>query len=191
MTVNITADTGPTAGASSVTFTEDHTYTFKATDFVYSDSADASTDPLASITIVTLPSSGTLKLGINNVTAGQVITAASIPNLTYVPNTDVAGAAAATFQFKVTDTATGGTPITSAAATMTVNITADTGPSALASSINATENTTYTFKTSDFGYSDSGDATTDPMASVIITTLPGDGTLYHNGTALTPANPGT
>ena len=93
MSLNVTADGGPTAGASSVSLTEDHTYTFKATDFVYSDSADASTDSLASITIVTLPSSGTLKLGINNVTAGQVITAASIPNLTYVPNTDVAGAA--------------------------------------------------------------------------------------------------
>src|SRR5205823_5592165 len=70
MSLNVTADGGPIAGASSVTFTEDHTYTFKATDFVYSDSADASTDSLASITIVTLPSSGTLKLGINNVTAG-------------------------------------------------------------------------------------------------------------------------
>jgi len=190
MTLNVTPDAGPAAAASTITVTEDATYTFKASDFGYSDSADAGNDPLASITVTTLPSSGTLKLGTNNVTVGQVITAANIPNLTYVPGTDVVGTAAATFQFKVTDTASGGTPTTSTAATMTVNITADAGPSASGGTVTVAENQTYTFKISDFGYSDSADKTADPLGSVIVTSLPGDGTLYDGTTAITATNLG-
>src|SRR5205823_1905688 len=134
---------GPSAGASSVTVTEDQTYTLNAKGVVYADSVDTS-DPLASINIVTMPGSGTMKLGTSTVTVGQVITPANIPNLLYVPNPDVAGTAAATFQFKVTDTATGGPPTTSSAATMTVKITADTGPTAGASTVTVTEDQTYT-----------------------------------------------
>ena len=192
MTVNVSPDTGPTAGASSVTVTEDHTYTFKSSDFVYSDSADATTDPMASITITSLPATGALKYNGTAITtaqasAGFTITTANIGLLTYVPNTDVVGNAAATFQFEVTDTASGGTPTTSAAGTMTLNIAADTGPSAGASSVTVTEDATYTFKSTDFVYSDTADATTDPLGSVIITSLPTTGTLKYNGTAITSA----
>src|SRR5205085_673784 len=108
------------------------------------------------------------------ITASQASTGFSIQPgniglLTFVPKTDVT--TQGSFQFKVTDTATGGTPNTSAAATMTLNITADAGPTAGASSVTFQEDHTYTFKSTDFVYSDS-DATTDPMASVIITSLP-------------------
>ena len=190
MTLHVTADTGPSAGASSVAVTEDQTYTFKASDFVYSDTADAGGDPMASITITALPTNGTLKYNGTAITAAQAtagftVSAANIGLLSFVPNTDVT--TQGSFQFKVTDTATGGTSTTSSAATMTLNVTADAGPSALASSVSVTENVTYTFKTSDFGYSDSADKTADPLGSVIITSLPGNGTLKYNGTAITAA----
>src|SRR5262249_15095296 len=131
-----------------------------------------------SITINSLPTTGTLQLGGVNVKAGDVISAGSITSLTFVPNTDVT--TTGSFSFSVTDT-TGN--ITSAPATMTINVTPDAGPSALTSSITATENATYTFKVADFGYSDP-DASPDPLGSVIITSLPTNGTLQLNGAAV-------
>src|SRR5207249_4587493 len=89
MTINVTADSGPTAGASTITVTEDVTYTFKASDFVYADTADVTNDPLGSITVVTLPTTTTLKLLSLHVALPIVITAANIPNLTFEPNIDV------------------------------------------------------------------------------------------------------
>src|SRR5262249_42043235 len=159
---------------------EDVTYQFVATDFAYSDSFDP-TDPLKSITINSLPTTGTLQLGGTNVTAGQVIAAASITSLTFVPNTDVA--TTGSFSFSVTDT-TGN--ITSAPATMTIHVTPDAGPTAGASTVTTSEDVIYQFKASDFVYSDT-DAVNDPLGSVIITSLPTTGTLKYNGNAITAA----
>src|SRR6202007_3230851 len=59
---------------------------------------------------------------------------------------------------------------------------ADAGPTAVASSVNATEDLTYTFKVADFQFTDSADTTQDTLGSVTITSLPTDGTLlYFNG----------
>src|SRR5262249_23273446 len=135
-----------------------------------------------SITINSLPTTGTLQLGGVNVKAGDVISAGSITSLTFVPNTDVT--AQGSLSFSVTDT---NGNVTSAPATMTINVTPDAGPSALASSITATENVTYTFKVADFGYSDP-DASPDPLGSVLITSLPTNGTLKLNNVAITTAN---
>src|SRR5262249_58584758 len=111
------------------------------------------------------------------VTAGQAISAGNIPNLTFVPNTDVTSQGS--FQFQVTDTLTNTT--SASAATMTINVTPDGGPSALASAITVAENGSYTFSTSDFGYADAADATADPLASITITSLPTARTLKRNG----------
>src|SRR5262249_46964161 len=110
MTLKISADPGPIAGASTVTVTEDVTYTFKSSDFVYSDAFDSTSDPMASITITSLPTTGTLKYNGTAITsaqatAGFTITTANIGLLTFVPNTDAI--AQASFNFEVTDT-TGG-----------------------------------------------------------------------------------
>jgi len=186
MTTNVTADAGPSAQASSITATENQTYTFKTADFGYSDSADATSDPLKSVTITSLPSDGTLQLSGVAVTANQVVSASDISagHLTFVPNTNVT--TAGSFNFKVTDSLGGTT--SAAAATMSVNISGstptDTGPSALASSVAVTEDVTYVFKASDFGYSDSFDPA-DPIASVTISSLPTTGTLKLSGAAVT------
>src|SRR5262249_62095824 len=80
-----------------------------------------------------------------------------------------------TFQFKVTDQA-GGT-LSANTATMTINIAADAGPTAVASSISATECTTYTVKVAVFKFTDAADVTPDTLGSITITSLPSDGTL--------------
>src|SRR5262249_60504206 len=81
-------------------------------------------DTLASITITSLPTTGTLKLGTVNVTVGQVISAASIANLTFVPNTNVT--TQGSLHFNLTDSLGGTTSTTPA--TMTINVTPDAGP---------------------------------------------------------------
>src|SRR5436190_10450500 len=111
---------------------------------------------MASITVTSLPTTGTLKYNGTAITAPQAsagfpITAANIGSLTSVPNTAVT--TQGSFGFKVTDSLGGTT--SASAATMTLNVTADAGPTAGASSVTVTEDVTYTFKAADFIYSDS------------------------------------
>ena len=109
----------PTAVNSAITATEDTTYTFKLTDFGFSDAVAA--DTLASVTITSLPSDGTLALSGTAVTDGQVITAAELNagDLTFAPNTG--STTAGSFQFQVTDSL--GNSLSSNTATMDITIT--------------------------------------------------------------------
>jgi hypothetical protein len=111
-----TLNAAPALAAIAVSGTEDTTLTFTAGNFT-----GAYTDPestaLASITVATLPATGTLKLSGTNVTANQVISAANLGNLTYVPAANENGAK--TF----TVTASDGTA-SSAAATVTMTLAA-------------------------------------------------------------------
>src|SRR6202035_5703401 len=95
----------------------------------------------------------------------------------FTPNTD---AHSDTFQFKVQDTA--GHDI-STAATLTINLASDGQPTTTASTVNETQDSPYTFATADFHFADT-DAAGDTLANVIITTLPTNGTLTLNGTAI-------
>src|ERR1700674_2513571 len=160
---------------STVQVTEDLAYVFKTTDFT--------TGTLAGVKITSLPTTGTLMLNGVPVTLNQGISASYISagDLTFVPNTDVT--APGTFNDTVVTTVSG--RLVGTNSTMTLNVTADGGPSASASSVQVTENQAYTFKTTDFGYSDTADKTADPLGSVLIASLPADGTLQLNGAAVT------
>ncbi|MEZ4516721.1 MAG: Ig-like domain-containing protein [Chloroflexota bacterium] len=71
---------------------EDQTINFAASDFSsLSAYLDVEDDPLASVRILSLPADGTLKLGSNNVTANQVIDAANLDNLKFIPDGDWSG----------------------------------------------------------------------------------------------------
>jgi hypothetical protein len=84
-------NSAPTLAAIAVSGTEDTTLTFTVANFT-----GAYTDPestaLASITVATLPATGTLQLSGTNVIANQVIPAANLGNLTYVPAVNENGA---------------------------------------------------------------------------------------------------
>src|SRR5262249_34172473 len=86
---------------SAITATEGTPYSCKGADFGFSDAVSA--DTLASVTITSLPSDGTLALNGTAIAAGQVITAAELNagDLTFVPNTG--STTAGSFQFQVTD----------------------------------------------------------------------------------------
>jgi hypothetical protein len=181
---NSPSDPGAPPQASSVTGTEDQTYTFVSTDFKFTDTFDSGGDTLKSITVTSLPTTGTLQLtGFGTVQLGQTVlmTDISAGKLSFVPNSDVTSGS---FQFKVTDT-TGGV-LSSTSATMNVTLHAAGGPTAVASSVTTPENQTYTFTVANIGFSDTGDVNgADSLGSVIITSTPTNGTLFDGSTALT------
>ncbi|MFI3181264.1 MAG: Ig-like domain-containing protein [Methylococcales bacterium] len=90
--------------------------TFAATDFGYADVENSS---MASVKIITLPTLGSLKLGSNAVTVGQVIPINAIPTLTYTPAANVTGTNYSNFTFNVND----GSLDSNVANTMTFTVT--------------------------------------------------------------------
>ncbi len=116
-TINVLAvNDVPVAQASSVTTNEDTSKTFAASDFLFTD---VEGDSLASITIIslTLASGDTLKLSGTDVTVGQTILSANIPNLVYAPAAEAIGAARSSFGFTANDAGSG-----MVAANMTINV---------------------------------------------------------------------
>ena len=113
------ANTPPTASDSTVTAAEDQNYTFTAADFNY---ADGDGDALSSVTIVTLPASGTgtLRLGAGTVNAGDAVTSTQLAagSFQYAPPANATGAGYARFTFRVND----GTDDSASAYTLTIDI---------------------------------------------------------------------
>ena len=133
-----TVNTAPTASDSTVTATEDETYTFLADNFNYSDSDD---DPLVSVKITGLPAAGTgaLKIGSRTISATDLPKTVSATELTdgelnYEPTTNQNGAGYASFRFKVND----GTVDSTAEYTMTIDVTSVNDPAFADASIMGT-----------------------------------------------------
>ncbi len=93
-------DPPPTSANSSVTGNADTTFTFSESDFPYSDFSD---QPMAHVSIETLPTLGTFELSGVTVTLGQNIDTADISNLQFTPQAGVFGAPLTTFNFSVND----------------------------------------------------------------------------------------
>ena len=107
----------PTATDNTVTTNEDTAYPFKAGDFNFSDT---DTDgALASVTIVTIPTTGELTLDGTAVTAGSSVEEGKIGDLAFKPAADANGTGYASFTFTVSDGEDASTP----ANTMTIDVT--------------------------------------------------------------------
>ena len=111
-----------------VSTNEDATYTFQVTDFAFSDPSDSPADNLQSVTIVSLPASGTLLYEGAPVLAGQVIDAFDIGlgELQFVPTVNENGMAYASFTFQIHDSggiADGGIDTDPISRTLTINVT--------------------------------------------------------------------
>src|SRR6185436_7644485 len=98
------------------------THTFAAADFGFSDVDAGDTLSAVRIDVQSLPAGATLKLSGVSVTDGQVIPAASIPNLVFSPALNANGAGYASFTFSVRDT--GGPAFDAVPNTITFNVTA-------------------------------------------------------------------
>ena len=93
-------DPPPTSANSSVTGNQDTSFTFSESDFTYDDFAD---QPMAHVSIETLPVLGTFQLSGVAVTLGQNIDTADISNLQFTPDAGAFGAPLTTFNFSVND----------------------------------------------------------------------------------------
>ncbi|MFI3156939.1 MAG: S8 family serine peptidase, partial [Methylococcaceae bacterium] len=120
LSFNVTAvNDAPTGANKTITFDEDNSYSFASADFGY---ADIENSPMTSVKITSLPVAGSLKLSGAAVTLNQVIAAASIGNLAFMPitNANANGTASyANFNFTVND----GSLNSVSANTITLNVT--------------------------------------------------------------------
>ena len=121
-TVTVTVNTVPTASDKVITTLEDTAHTFAADEFNFSDGD--TTDTLANVTVVTVPTAGELKLGGTAVTAGDVVPVDDIDTLVFTPASNANGMDYASFEFRVSD----GKHDSDATYTMTVHVTAANDP---------------------------------------------------------------
>ena len=183
--------TNQRAPTRSVTTNEDTAYTFAAAEFGFTDPNDTPANSLAAVKITTVATDGKLKLSGVDVTPGQFIAVADINagNLKFFPDANENGSPYATFTFQVQDdggTANGGVDLDQSPNTMTVNVLAvNDEPAGADKTVTTNEDTTYTFTTADFGFTDPNDTPANAFAAVKITTLASDGKLKLNGVDVT------
>ena len=192
LTLDVTAVNDAPVGANkTVTTLEDSVYTFMVADFGYTDPSDSPANALLAVKIATLPAAGSVKLSGVAVTAGQFISAANIAagNLTFTPAANANGTGYASFTFQVQDdggTANGGVDLDPTQRTLTIDVTAvNDAPAGANKTVTVLEDATYTFATSDFGFTDTADSPSNTLLNVKITTLPAAGSLKLSGVAVT------
>jgi VCBS repeat-containing protein len=188
ITINSSND-APVGTDKTITTVEDTPISLTVADFGFSDPNDTPANAFASVKITTLPTTGTLKLSGVAVTAGQIVTAANIPNLTWTPALNSNGTALSNFTFQVIDNggvANGGQDTDQSANTITFNVTSiNDAPAGTDKTITTNEDTAVSLSAADFGFTDASDTPANAFANVIITTLPTTGTLRLSGVAVT------
>ena len=189
-TINITAiNDAPSGTDATIVVLEDNTRTFTSADFGFADAADTPANTLQSIVIATLPSNGTLRLSGTPITAGQELTVAQLAQLTFTPVANANGAAYTTFTFQVRDNggiANGGVDLDQSANTITVNVTSvNDAPAGTDTTLTAFQDVARIFTAADFGLTDAADTPANALSSVVITTLPTNGTIRLSGVAIT------
>ena len=116
----------PVTGPTTISLLENASYTFKTSDFPYSDPNNTPATVLKAVIFATLPGAGTITDNGVPIPAGQAVAAGDIAQgkLVYTPAANGFGARYATFTFAVQNsggTANGGVDASSAA-TATINV---------------------------------------------------------------------
>jgi VCBS repeat-containing protein len=168
VTITVTgANDAPTGADAAYTIAEDGSRAFAGADFGFSD-VDVG-DTLAAVRIDSLPAAGTLTLNGTAVAAGQSIAAADLSNLVFTPLANATGAPYASFTFSVQDS---GGLFDAAPNTITLNVTpVNDPPVAVVTPASGDEDTPI-------AVSLAGTDIDGTIASVTVTTLPGNGTLF-------------
>ncbi|SFW90065.1 tandem-95 repeat protein, partial [Chitinophaga sancti] len=150
-TVMATVNNLPVVSNSTVTGVEDNTLAFATTDFT-AQYADADGTALNKVRIVTLPLNGSFRLNGVVITAGQEILASQLANITFIPTANWNGTTS--FDWRASD----GTSYSTAAAKMTIVITAvnDAPVIGVPTSIAVTEDVPASLKDISFSDVDAG-----------------------------------
>ena len=170
ITVN-PVDDPPTGGNATLTTDEDTKYTFKPSDFTFSD---IDGQLFGGIRIASLVSSGSLKYQGSDVTLNQ--DCADVTLLAYNPAANQSGNNVASFGFKVRD-AKGNVSISDYTAMFNITPEPD-APTSTNNYVNTEENKDYNFKESDFPFFDPDPG--DKFSGVKITALETRGKLLNN-----------
>ena len=152
LTVTFNANSTPSGANKTITINEDTSYTFAAADFGFTDPNVGDTMSAVRIDTLALAAGSTLRLSGVDVTAGQVIPTASIPNLVFTPAPNASGSPYASFTFSVRDT--NGPTFDPSPNTMTINVTAVNDAPVIAftsgdTTANEGQTKTYTFSVTD------------------------------------------
>ncbi|HEY0201609.1 MAG TPA: hypothetical protein VGC24_07945, partial [Burkholderiaceae bacterium] len=132
----------PTGTPTTVSTSQNTSYTFQAADFGFSDPSDSPADAFSAAKITTLPAQGTLTLNGTPVVAGQLVVVADISSgkLAYAPVTGASGSPYSSFTFQVQDNGTGNTN----------TVTFLTNQSTLAGTLNGTGTATAALPTATY-----------------------------------------
>ncbi len=175
----LSVNDAPVGSSDVVAILEDSSHTFSVADFGFTD---VDNNRFQSLTIQSPPTNGTLTLSGAVVTAGQVISVSQVGNLVFTPQPGANQAAYDSFEFLVTDdggTANGGADTDTVVKNIIINVgnmnDAPTGADVVASTL---EDTPYTFRDSDFGFTDSDN---NNLQHIIIDSLPVGGVLELSG----------
>ena len=177
----------PVAVESSITLPEDIPQTLSLMDFGFSDPDN---HKLQSIAIVSLPSSGGLRLAGQSIAEGTQIDASDISqgNLIYTPNSNTNGSDSVDF-IVIDDggTSNGGQNISTSSNTLLINtLPVNDSPIGGNTEITTLEDQNYQFALSDFPFSDPLDD--NSISEIIILTLPADGLLSVGSNPVTPGS---
>ncbi len=184
VTLSIANVNKPPSGSSNViSVNEDQTHEFEAIDFGF---GDADGDSFTAIIVSTLPAEGMLSVAGTPVFVGQVISVADLASLLYLPAAEAHGVAYTGFDFAVQDsggTANGGIDTDPTVNTIIFDVKPiNDAPAGKDNTITLHEDSVHPFVESDFGFTD---PEMDGLAAVIVTTLPGAGSLWLAGTQVT------
>ncbi|MEA3001417.1 MAG: hypothetical protein QOH81_205, partial [Sphingomonadales bacterium] len=174
--VDVIAQNDAPSGTDAVrTIGENGSYSFDASDFGF---ADGEGNAFSAIILSTMPTSGSILLDGIALQAGQVIAAADISHLAYVPA--AGGASRARFTFQVQDnggTANGGQDTDQSPNSFTFDVAAvNAAPSGADARIGIGEDMPRILSPSDFGFDD---ADGNKLAAVTIDSVSG-GAIYYD-----------
>jgi hypothetical protein len=185
-----------TVGGPSNLFYENHTYTFLAGDFQFSD-ANSPANTFVAVKITTVPALGTLTFQGAAITQSQINAGyfVQVGNITsgdfrFTPAADTYSIGAtvySSFNFQVQSSATTNN-LDLTAKTMKFIVTRlNHEPMGHDNTINISRTAPYQFTAADFGFSDPNDSPSNNLKAIKISSLPVAGSLLFNGTPITQA----
>ncbi len=188
LTIEVNSINDAPAGTNgTVTTLEDQPRPLNVSDFGFSDPDN---NQLLTVNVVTLPTTGSIQLFGQSISAGYAIDANDIllGGLVYVPEPNSNGSTS--FDFTVSDNgdSTGDSQNTDPTANTLQIVIASVNdePVGSDSTITISEDTSHQFSLGDFPFNDPIDS--DNFSEVVIITIPAEGILSNNGTALTPGD---
>ena len=180
LTIDPVTDT-PSLSLSNASGNEDSSGIALSISAQVTDLVGAS-ETITGITITGV-ANGVLSAGNNQGGGSWSLTSAQLSGLSFIPDADYNG----TVTLSVTATARDGNATSADSTTGTLTVTVVSVPDAPTGTdktISLAEDGSHVFSASDFGFSDPKDSPADSFAGVLVTSLPGAGTLTNDGNAV-------